>query len=114
MQFRLTYRGLLRSGNSKNRAHIHDVRRYFHRQLRQLWQQVPLDGYERLLKPADLPGNYSVLYSVGDKTFAALVGPQTDLLAELDILFLRPAPPGALIGHGGDLDNRVKTLIDAL
>jgi len=35
-------------------------------------------------------------------------------IAELDILFLRPSEPGALIGHGGDLDNRIKTLLDAL
>lgn len=31
----------------------------------------------------------------------------------LDVLFLRYDPPGSLV-HAGDLDNRVKTLIDAL
>jgi hypothetical protein len=114
MHFRLVYRGQLRSGNSKNRSHIHEIRRHFHRQIHQLWNQIPLSEHGRWLKPPDIPGNYSVLYPVGDKSFAALVGPHTDLMAELDILFLRPAPPGALINHGGDLDNRIKTLIDAL
>jgi hypothetical protein len=31
----------------------------------------------------------------------------------LDILFLRHDPPGSVV-HAGDLDNRIKTLIDAL
>ncbi|MCA1600450.1 MAG: hypothetical protein LC776_01975 [Acidobacteria bacterium] len=36
------------------------------------------------------------------------------MLAELDLMILRPGPPGALVGHAGDIDNRVKTLLDAL
>lgn len=44
----------------------------------------------------------------------SLVSEGNDLLAELDITILRPAIPGALINHGGDLDNRLKTLLDAL
>jgi hypothetical protein len=35
------------------------------------------------------------------------------LLAELDITLLRPGPPGAIIS-GADIDNRLKTLFDAL
>jgi hypothetical protein len=34
-------------------------------------------------------------------------------MCSLQILFLRHDPPGSVI-HAGDLDNRVKTLIDAL
>jgi hypothetical protein len=36
------------------------------------------------------------------------------LVAELSIRFLRPQAPGSLIRHGGDIDNRLKTLLDAL
>jgi hypothetical protein len=36
-----------------------------------------------------------------------------DLLCALDILFLRPDRPGDLI-WGGDIDNRLKTLFDAM
>lgn len=32
----------------------------------------------------------------------------------LDILFLRRDQPGALVTHGGDIDNRMKVLLDAL
>jgi hypothetical protein len=45
--------------------------------------------------------------------FASLVTAEMHTLCELDILFLRASKPGHAIG-GGDLDNRVKTLIDAL
>ena len=32
----------------------------------------------------------------------------------MNVLFLRRSSPGQLIGHGGDIDNRIKTLFDAL
>jgi hypothetical protein len=34
-------------------------------------------------------------------------------VCQLDILFLRREKPGSIV-HGGDLDNRLKTLFDAL
>jgi hypothetical protein len=46
--------------------------------------------------------------------FAPLVSSRVDLISELEILLLRPAPPGAILRDGGDLDNRIKTLIDGL
>ncbi len=36
------------------------------------------------------------------------------LACGLDILFLRRDQPGDLIRHGGDIDNRIKVLFDAL
>lgn len=36
------------------------------------------------------------------------------MICELDILFLRREPPGAVVNHGGDIDNRIKILFDAL
>ncbi|MGB6395198.1 MAG: hypothetical protein WBF73_05895, partial [Bradyrhizobium sp.] len=32
----------------------------------------------------------------------------------MDVTLLRQQPPGQLLGDGGDLDNRLKTLFDAL
>jgi hypothetical protein len=37
-----------------------------------------------------------------------------NVVAELSITLLRPEPPGGLITQGGDIDNRLKTLFDAL
>lgn len=45
--------------------------------------------------------------------FAPLVTTELALFCGLDILFLRPDPPGSLI-KSGDIDNRLKTLFDAL
>ena len=43
-----------------------------------------------------------------------LVRKSLDLNCSLDILFLRQEDPGQLVLQGGDVDNRLKTLFDAL
>lgn len=50
MQFTLYYRGELRS-NAKRKAK-HELRKCFHRQLKQLWQSPPLSDFAWLLRPA--------------------------------------------------------------
>jgi hypothetical protein len=75
----------------------------------------------------DLRGNpeiYSALRGYGlsymankweraSQGFIPLVTEEMELRCKIDILFLRPEEPGMII-HGGDLDNRLKTLFDAL
>jgi hypothetical protein len=56
----------------------------------------------------------SLISRVGKFRFASLVSAKLSLVAELSISFLRPQAPGSLITHGGDIDNRLKTLLDAL
>lgn len=46
--------------------------------------------------------------------FVPLVTSKIHLVCRLDVLLLRPGEPGRLVQHGGDLDNRIKTLFDAL
>lgn len=46
--------------------------------------------------------------------FVPLVCNRLDLVCGLDILFLRRENPGDLLSPGGDIDNRIKTLLDAL
>jgi len=50
----------------------------------------------------------------GAFTFAPLVTAEANVVAELDITMLRPEAPGGLITQGGDIDNRLKSLFDAL
>jgi hypothetical protein len=59
----------------------------------------------------DLP---TVVRTVGAYDFASVVHSTIDLVADLTIIFLRPEPPGAIFTQGGDIDNRIKTLLDAL
>lgn len=47
------------------------------------------------------------------KQYIPLVTEKMELRCKLDILFLRPQQPGRIV-QGGDLDNRLKTLFDAL
>lgn len=112
MRFRLLYRGPLGSNGSLKQKQ--DLRRVFHPQLARLWQQEPLIGYPKYLTPASEINDTSLLKTVGAFTFASLVATPLRFLAELDILLFRPSEPGCLVGHGGDLDNRLKTLLDAL
>jgi hypothetical protein len=46
--------------------------------------------------------------------FVPLVNKELDLICGLDILFLRRENPGNLVSNSGDVDNRIKTLLDAL
>ena len=46
--------------------------------------------------------------------FAPLVAENLQLVAEIEISLLRPEPPGQIVNQGGDIDNRLKTLLDSL
>lgn len=115
MEFTLYYRGDLKSNRGPEDKHR--LRCHFHAQLKELWRQKPLCEYRDLLA---LPGatppeeNLSVIRPINGFNFAPLVSERIHFIAELDILLLRPEPPGAIITRGGDIDNRIKTLLDAL
>ena len=51
--------------------------------------------------------------ALGAFEFVSLVCDRYKLLAELEITLLRPQAPGSRM-HGGDIDNRLKTLVDAM
>jgi hypothetical protein len=113
MEFRLVYRGPLKvnGGAAEKQA----IRRVFHPQLRDLWTRLPLNEYRGCLgEPSGGRSRPLLLQDVAGFRFAPLVSPKLDLVARLRIDFLRPQEPGALVSVGGDIDNRVKTLLDAL
>jgi hypothetical protein len=113
VEFRLSYRGPLVSNGSVEVKQ--QLRRYFHPQLRTLWHQPPLDEHRQSLLNQDGGGaSVSLLERQGEFTFATLVSSKLGLVAELDVLFLRGQRPGDLLRHGGDIDNRMKTLLDSL
>ena len=125
MEFRLTYEGpLLGASRADTRArHKHDIRRAFHPQLRRWWDITPaLDAM--FDPPAELVNvnrnefkkRRDVLperFQCGGYRFVPLVTEDLWLICAIDILFLRPDAPGSLI-QSGDIDNRLKTLFDAL
>lgn len=112
MRFRLFYDGALPSRGSAT-ARL-PIREALHPQLSELWSHDPLaPRRDRYLSENPGEGNISVLKRVGAHVYAPLICTQLSLLAELDILMLRPEPPGRVIAHG-DIDNRLKVLFDAL
>jgi hypothetical protein len=117
MEFTLTYRGPLRS-NGKPK-HKHEIRMRLHEQLQKLWSQTPLSERPKLLEDprkaaGKSPPETTLVEQVGQHYFAPLVSDRLNLVCDLDITMLRPQEPGRIISGGGDIDNRLKTLFDAL
>jgi hypothetical protein len=119
VEFRLTYRGRLpAASNTDTRAKDkHLIRRQIHRQLRVLWED------HTALKSKTLPKSGSVRSEVEEIAdnfarngyrFVPLVRKSAGLACSLNILFLRRDNPGNLVKSGGDIDNRLKVLLDAL
>jgi hypothetical protein len=130
MEFRLTFGGPLHAthgnevGGPTKQQHRHDLRTAFHSQLKRLWEITPFLNGERtgpsyltLEESPDPPRHdtksLAEKYRQGEWGFVPLVTQDLDLMCELDILLLRPHKPGRVISSG-DLDNRLKTLVDAL
>ncbi len=141
MKFRLVYSGELRPTQGEPRgewpnklaAHKHGIRREFHGQLKRLWETNRYLSTRRVSRGgeavnANLIAGARILQTGPDVALADHVAAQNEmfgyrfvplvresisLLCSLDILFLRKDIPGSAL-HAGDLDNRVKTIIDAL
>jgi hypothetical protein len=125
MEFRLTYEGLLLgSAKDDSRAdHKHEIRKAFHPQLKRLWELTPFlsemrqplfNGPILVNAPRSVPRveHLAANFTAGAFHFVPLVTEDLSLLCGLDIMFLRPGRPGVM--ESGDIDNRLKTLLDAL
>jgi hypothetical protein len=120
LEFRLVYRGQLPaqgSGDARSKEK-HRIRKAFHPQLKELWQQH--DFLRFRTEPHDKVSPFSYVENIAenyrrcDHRFVPLVTEDNGLACSLGILFLRRDSPGNLVQHGGDLDNRIKTLFDGL
>lgn len=139
MRFTLTYDGpLAASGNKSRPKEKWDIRRKLSPQLKELWLVHPtlraISVDNTTIVPADVNAYWERHHSapfvptdlgpasrrlcdpikIGDHEFTPLVRDSMALVCGLDILFLRKEVAGRLVEHGGDLDNRIKTLFDAL
>jgi hypothetical protein len=129
MRFRLTYEGALPStqGNPRGAQNDprapakHKLRQVFHRQLKRLWEVNPNlvepRAYERVVvydapKPPT-PENLAREHAHYGWNFVPLVTESLGVGCALDVLLLRPTPRHK-DSWFGDIDNRLKTLIDAL
>jgi hypothetical protein len=115
LEFTLTYSGKIK-GSKRKVEDKHALRLAFHRQLSKLWSQQPLAGSQVLIPTQKTPGVEGAITvkKLANFTFIPLVTQQLYLFAELDIFLLRPEQRGVLIRHGGDIDARLKTILDGL
>jgi len=115
--------------------HKHAIRKQFHGQLKQLWAtdkflseaavraaEHPIQGIAEASRSQSsfdpnalipLKDIVAAEFERGDFKFVPLVRESEHLSCALSILFLRRDPPGSIIS-AGDIDNRLKTLIDGL
>lgn len=142
MKFTLNYRGELRASSSgRGSSRLDDkwkIRRQIHPQLKELWEShhvLSRIGVEAVIpsldkgfmqtyvhhsvdeKPTDFgPDAVNLIgpMEVEGKSFIPLVREYMSLVCNLDILFLRRGEPGKLVSQSGDIDNRIKTLLDGL
>jgi hypothetical protein len=112
LEFTLYYRGPLKA--NRGPAEKHALRKHFHIQLKELWKQYPLKAFDQMIGPERVGRNIWLLRDLQEFRFAPLVSEQVHLVAELEILMLRPELPGSIVTSRGDIDNRIKTLLDAL
>ena len=143
VEFRLVYEGPLKAaGRAGTRvSEKHTIRKQLHKQLKYLWQAMPQLAMRTkdhlVLNPgrttwdankkiqsrsvASSDIQQSLLVTLGNSfercgyKFVPLVNNRLKLYCGLDVIFLRRDMPGApLIRSGGDIDNRLKVLFDAL
>ena len=138
-ELRATQRDLTPDQSNPLARHKHLVRRGFHKQLKHLWAtdrflsryRIHPDNPNLGRQPhaaadamysmwADEEEEMQPLVDVvadrhrfGNYRFVPLVTSYINLLCSLHVLFLRHDVPGSAI-QAGDIDNRIKTLIDAL
>jgi hypothetical protein len=112
MRFTLTYQGKLPPNASSPEKWR--IRRSLEPQLRRLWDQPPVNDLSKYKDPSYKPADCYVGKSQFGFEFIPLITTKLDLRAELDVMLLAANLPGSLIRQGGDIDNRLKTLFDAL
>lgn len=128
MQFRMTYEGKLLSNG--HHTHRHEIRKHFHRQLKHLWAVTPTLAEMRdppvqlveinrdLRSPEKVKTRIQGLAERFERNGYQFVPLITDDLhvsfCGIELLYLRNGPRGAVVNKYGDIDNRIKTLLDAL
>lgn len=128
MKFRLTYAGpLLSSGNDSNNQkadHKHDLRLAFHPQLKRLWEITPflsrggptwptISWAPPEPEPKYDKSSRAKRFQIRPWNFVPLITQDMQFYCAIDILFMRTGGNRAIFNQG-DLDGRLKTLLDAL
>lgn len=113
MEFCLHYYGKLKSRD--NAAGKQLIRQYLHPQIKALCRS---DQFANTFE-GDIKGNRStkeqpMYVQHNEKRYWFLISEYLKTVVDLNITILVPHQVGRIIQNGGDIDNRIKTLFDAL
>jgi hypothetical protein len=114
LELRLTFRGKVpKSPRLEDKTAI---RKALHPQLAEYWNHSPfLRSRGQAMKTEYCDRFFKeVSHSNHIWRFLPLIGENNSTSCSLDILFLRRDFPGGTIQNGGDIDNRLKVVFDAL
>jgi hypothetical protein len=131
VEFDLKYRGPLHAATSSNKRvpEKHQIRQSVREQLEVLWrkdarfggidpgmlQQGKMKGGRfDVNRPINGPADWFYHHGVAGIQFVPLITHIREARCRLSIRLFRRQPPGEIISKDGDLDNRLKTLFDAL
>jgi len=106
MKFKLIYYGELLINPKRRTHHLHDIRSVLSPQLKRLTEISP---YTEIRDKLNARGKG--MREVGGVKFFPIITPELDLLAEIDVQIMHPE---ILDTPHADIDNRMKTLLDAL
>ncbi|MDR0367489.1 MAG: hypothetical protein LBH41_02845 [Rickettsiales bacterium] len=106
MKFKLIYNGEVKINPKRRTQHLDDIRTALSPQLRRLTEIAPYSVIrEKLVQKG------RGIREVGGAKFFPIITPELNLLADLDVQILHPE---LLETPHADIDNRMKTLLDAL
>ncbi|MCA1967765.1 MAG: hypothetical protein LDL42_01435 [Rhizobium sp.] len=114
MEFRLVFDGDLRPHQQIGLKEINKIRMELAPQLRGAWAYPPLSDVLHWKDQEPDAVHLNCRTTIEGVLFIPIISAKTSLFAEIDVLLLRAQAPGRLISNHGDIDNRLKTLLDAL
>ena len=113
MEFCLHYYGTIKSNDCVKGKHL--IRKELHKQMKSIcsthpFAQVFAKDKEERRKPQEKP----MFIEMKGHRYWFLISQYLKTVVDLSITFLFPYEVGAIFTQGGDIDNRLKTLFDAL
>ncbi|CAN5289643.1 hypothetical protein BH10PSE9_BH10PSE9_03330 [soil metagenome] len=113
MRITLTHRGNI-PGNKRPAAKIDAIRQGFHAQLNKLWGRDQIAFLKEWLDSGFAAGAPDYRRVVGGRTYLPIVSEKIEARANLTVTLMSGLDARRPAFTNGDVDNRVKSLIDAL
>lgn len=111
MKFKLIYQGEVKIHPKKRTQHIHAIRQQLAPQMAKLLSIPPYSKICDFISGKNGLKKKDIVRHVGGIDFIPVISPSLNLLAELDVQLMHPELLGT---PRADIDNRMKTLLDAL